>query len=366
MKILYDAPFYSKPKAGIARYLHEISKIASDQNNVWFSRRTSLSSHHQNHVHLPSFPHFRPHRLSFFLEKLSFKFQSTQQKFDIVHAGEFAFTPAGLLALSKGAAKIITIHDLIHEKFGAPGSLYVPEKRRSFYQSADGLIFVSKSTRSDFFSHYDLCAESTPHAVVHHGMTFQARRPIQAEKSNQFLYVGSRSGYKNFPQALEAFQMHCVKNPDARLLVAGTAPTSEDLRLSKPIEKQVDWLENPDDEQLLEAYRKCIALLYVSKYEGFGLPLLEAMSQGCIPIAGNHSSIPEVMGEGGFLINDVSSSREIAKAMNYLAKNETLRNQYVSAGFERCSTFSWQRATKETLSLYKNALTNKTRIRKSK
>lgn len=365
MRILYDAPFYPKPKAGIARYLHEISKIASYQHHVWFSRRISPSTHRQSHVHLPPFPHFRPHRLSFFLEKLYFKFQSTQKTFDIVHAGEFAFTPAGLLAISKGAAKIITIHDLIHEKFGAPGSLYVPEQRRSFYQSADGLIFVSKSTMSDFFSHYDLCGESIPHTVVHHGMTFQARRPTQEKKTNQFLYVGSRSGYKNFAQALEAFQIHCVKNPDARLLIAGAVPTSEDIRLSQSIEKQVDWLENPDDEELQEAYRKSIALLYVSKYEGFGLPLLEAMSQGCIPIAGNHSSIPEVMGEGGFLINDVSSSREMATAMNDLAKNETLRNQYVNSGFKRCSTFSWQRATNETLSLYENALTNKTRRRKS-
>lgn len=364
MRILYDAPFHPSPKSGVARYFHEISRTISSKNNIWFSRCASLSSCNQSHVQVPPIPHFRPHRLSFFLEMVYFSLRTRRKPFEIVHAGEYAFTPAGSQAISRGAVKIITVHDLIHEKFGAPGSLYVPEHRKAFYRSANGLIFVSESTRNDFFEHYKLPANSIPHAVVHHGMTFQPRPPNpEARNSNQFLFVGSRSGYKNSPRALEAFRLHWTNNPGAHLIIAGSAPTVEELRLSKPIEKQITWLQHPDDEQLMEAYRTSVALLYVSEYEGFGLPLLEAMSQGCVPIAGNHSSIPEVMGDGGCLINDTSSPPEIAKAMNALVEDESLRAARIAAGLKRCRAFTWQQAAEQTLSLYEEALAFQTHPR---
>ena len=85
-------------------------------------------------------------------------------------------------------------------------------------------------------------------------------------------------------------------------------------KTGKEIWNKVKWVENPDDQTLKKIYSESLALLYVSKYEGFGMPLIEAMSQGCVPIAGNHSSIPEVMADAGISVN-VSNPEEISRAM---------------------------------------------------
>ena len=142
MRILYDTPFLPNPKAGIARYFRELSQCIYQKHEVYFSRRAVVGWPGRINPFLPPFPHFRPHRLAFALEKLWFKVL-VRDPFDSVHAGEYAFTPAGSLAIARGAKRIVTVHDLIHEKFGASGNLYDPERRSALYSSANGLLFVS-------------------------------------------------------------------------------------------------------------------------------------------------------------------------------------------------------------------------------
>jgi glycosyltransferase involved in cell wall biosynthesis len=301
---------------------------------------------------LPPFAHFRPHRISFYLEYLWHRLLANY-KIDIVHPTEFQLSPTGSLFVKKGAKLVITLHDLIHEKFGAPGNLYSKTSRTNFYNQADGYIFVSKSTRNDFQEVYPELFESRPSKVIWHGCNFSGCEQKNQNPRKQFLFVGSREGYKNFATAAQAFCKVADANKDYTLVVAGAPPKLSELTILKNYENQISWVEFPEEEQLKTLYAESVALLYVSKYEGFGMPLLEAMSQGCIPIAGNHSSIPEVLGEAGIKVNCESVS-ELSDAMQKCLVDDSATKSLVKRGYDRASFFTWEKSAELHSNFYTN------------
>ena len=350
MNILHDGPFSANPKGGVVRYFHQVSKGISKENNVFFSRRST--GRFRKEIHLPPFAHFRPHRISFYLEYLWYKYFSNLE-IDIVHPTEFQLSPTGSFYLMKGAKLVITIHDLIHEKFGAPRNLYSKANRTNFYNQADGYIFVSKSTRNDFAEFYPDLIKSRPSKVIWHGCNFHVKEQKSEKQRKQFLFVGSREGYKNFATAAQAFCKLANKCKDCTLVVAGAPPKTSELTTVKNYENQISWVEFPEDEQLKTLYAESVALLYVSKYEGFGMPLLESMSQGCIPITGNHSSIPEVLGEAGIKVNCESVS-DLSEAMEKCLLDDSETKNLVKRGYDRASFFTWGKSAELHTGFYTN------------
>jgi glycosyltransferase involved in cell wall biosynthesis len=348
MKILFDGPYSKYPTSGITKYFQRLSTELAKNQSVSFSRRPF--SHNSNEIKLPTPFHFRPHRLSFFLEQLWFKY-FIRNPFQIIHPIEYELSPTGQYFLEKNAKLVITIHDLIHEKFGAPGKLYDKEKRSSFYAKANGFVFVSKSTRNDFGEFYSDLAERTPSTVIWHGNNFENIRPIDSKKKNQVLYVGSRDGYKNFEGAVESFRIVATELTELELVVAGAPPQPRELSLIDDLRNRVTWITYPSENELLELYAESLVLLYVSKYEGFGMPIVEAMSQGCIPVAINHSSLPEVMGDAGILL-DTSDPHEIGRAISRCCKDSSFLKRKVRLGHERCRLFRWEKSAQEVLSFY--------------
>lgn len=350
MNILYDGPFEPLPKGGVVRYFHQMADKLARHHHIGFTRRAAISGT-KNFLKLPPFAHFRPHRVSFFIELFWYKFFSKDIP-DIVHPTEFGLSPTGKYFNSKGSKVVMTIHDLIHEKFGAPGNLYDEFARKDFYSKADGFIFVSNSTKNDFIKYYPEFFESRDSKVIWHGINFPTRTIKPVDKKKQFLFVGSRAGYKNFKTAVDAFLQLVSKFKDSYLVVAGAAPSIDEIESTVAFEKSIKWVVHPNDQFLQNLYSESIALLYVSKYEGFGMPLVEAMSQGCIPIAGSHSSIPEVIEEAGILA-DVNDPVSIADAMLKCINNETFVQSKILLGRTRCESFSWEKSAKETLDFYK-------------
>lgn len=349
MRILFDGPYEPQPKSGVLRYFYEISHHLSQKSSTAFSRKCNPIS--VSKISLPPFQHFRPHKISFLTELLWNRIQHTVP-FQIIHPTEFEFSPTGHHFATKSAKIVITIHDLIHEKYGAPGNLYNEVKRTQFYSKADGYIFVSHSTKNDFAEIYPHLFQSRPSRVIYHGKNFEPSRNSLKKNSNQFLFVGSREGYKNFETAHKAFGKLAVENESVRLVVAGSAPTQKELSSCRAYSDRIQWVTLPNPQELRDLYANSLALLYVSKYEGFGMPVLEAMSQGCIPIAGNHSSIPEVLGNGGFII-DNTTTYDIYQAMRNCHANASLQKELTKKGFSRLRAFDWAKSANETLSFYK-------------
>ena len=140
---------------------------------------------------------------------------------------------------------------------------------------------------------------------------------------------------------------------EAVFVVAGSPPTKQEIRPTSPFESRVKWVESPTDEALQALYSESLSLLYVSEYEGFGMPLLEAMSKGCIPIAGNHSSVPEVLGDAGLIVNTNSVS-EVTLAMSKRINDRKSVKNLLEKGFKRAINFDSNSAAQKTLSFYKS------------
>ena len=350
MNILYDGPFSPNPKGGVVRYFHEISNRLNKNNYVCFSRRSK--ERFAKDIHLSPLAHFRPHRISFYLEYLWFRYFS-KINIDIVHPTEFQLSPTGSFFLKEGAKLVITIHDLIHERFGAPGDLYSKASRTNFYNQADGYIFVSKSTRDDFAKFYPQLFGSRPSKVIWHGCNFPIKDQKNKNRRKQFLFVGSRNGYKNFATAAKAFCKVAVDDKDCTFVIVGAPPQLSELTILENFKSRISWIEFPEDEQLETLYSESVALLYLSKYEGFGMPLLEAMSQGCIPIAGNHSSIPEVVGDAGIKVN-CDSVGELSKAMKKCLLDIPQTHNLVRKGLDRSAFFTWAKSAELHTDFYTN------------
>ena len=179
MRILFDGPYSKYPKSGIAKYFERLSLELTKKHSVFFSRRSF--SGNSSEINLPLPFHFRPHRLSFFIERMWFKYLA-RKPFQIIHPIEYELSPAGEYCHKRNSKLVITVHDLIHEKFGAPGNLYEKEKRSSFFAKANGFIFVSNSTRNDFGEFYPKLADHTPGAVIWHGNNFENTNRIDTKK----------------------------------------------------------------------------------------------------------------------------------------------------------------------------------------
>lgn len=355
LKILYDGPYYSTPKAGIARYFNKISSLLSNDNEIYFSR--NIGSSKVININQPIFKHFRPHRVSFLIEKLWFRF-FTKINFDIIHLVEYNLSPSANYFLKNGSKLVVTVHDLIHEQIGAPANLLDSNQRLNLYNQSSAIIFDSHATKIDFQHFYpSVNLNQKVHDVIWLGTFFQNQDKIITKKKHQFLFVGARNGYKNFNTAIKAFRIHCKAFDNSTLVVVGAPPTESELYEVSSFKSKVRWISNAPDNSLKDLYKESIGLLYLSNKEGFGLPLVESMSMGCVPIAGRHSSISEVLGDKGLFV-DQKNPNEVANIMHKLYTNIDFRNKIIKIGYDRSELFTWEKTANKITSIYNSVLIN--------
>jgi mannosyltransferase len=246
---------------------------------------------------------------------------------------------------------VTTVHDFVYEKYfsGFKRSVHAFQKKRAVDHS-DIVICVSESTKNDLLQIYGSKYEEKV-VVIHNGVSndyFFTNRDIN-NGADQVLFVGSRAGYKNFTSSVIAIsELTDIKF----LLVGGGALKSNELNfLKKHLPgrfKHVEYLSNAD---LNKEYNRSLALLYPSSYEGFGIPVLEAMKAGCPVIASNSSSIPEVAGDAAILM-ERSSAEEIKFSLNRLLDSD-FRSELVRRGLLQAKHFSWDNTYNETIDVYK-------------
>jgi mannosyltransferase len=166
------------------------------------------------------------------------------------------------------------------------------------------------------------------------------------------LFVGGRAGYKNFFNAVEAVSL--IDDIALVCVGGGTFTPQEHALLDGALLGRYFHAGPVGTAQLNEFYNCAVCLLYPSLYEGFGIPPLEAMQAGCPFVALNCSSIPEVTGEAGILI-DEADPQIIAAAVNQ-CRNADRRLQMCTLGFEQAAKFSWDKTFSETLLIYRQLL----------
>jgi len=171
----------------------------------------------------------------------------------------------------------------------------------------------------------------------------------------RLLFVGGRGTYKNFATALRAFALARKTVPKLHLTVAGPpwSASEESEITSLGLGSSVRLIPAPDDETLRTLYATSSALIYPSLYEGFGIPALEAMATGCIPITANTSSLPEVVGNAGFLL-DPEDINSWAEAMVVVARDDPSLRELRAAAPERVRRFDWKVSAERHVAIYKS------------
>ncbi|MBW8829371.1 MAG: glycosyltransferase family 4 protein [Burkholderiales bacterium] len=246
---------------------------------------------------------------------------------------------------------VVTAYDFIYERYrtGLPKWVHAWQKQASI-RSADAVICISHSTKHDVLQ---FCPGVNPAQVhvVHLGVDFDLYFPDPGEtpvnEAPLVLFVGQRTGYKRFDLAVEAVRQ------SASLVLGIVGPgltTDERMLLGDRLGARWTEFGPVSSAQLRRLYSRSFAFLFPSDYEGFGLPVLEAMACGCPVVASAAASLPEVGGSAALYAAEQRPEFYAAALTSLL--EPTYRCSIVDAGFSRCRDFSWARTCAQTLAIY--------------
>jgi glycosyltransferase involved in cell wall biosynthesis len=258
---------------------------------------------------------------------------------------------------------VLTIHDLVHRLH--PDTMALPNllvertlMKRSLIRS-DSIIAVSQSTAVDIQRNYGV--NSNKINVIYHGTPALPRRPngdvhpCRDLPPKYFLFVGTLDPRKNFERLFRAFQLLEPLSRGVHLVIVGGKGWKNTRFLQMltmhPVKTCVHLTGYVPRSQLWSIYENAVCLLFPSLFEGFGLPILEAMACGTAVITSNTSSMTEVAGDAALSVNpyDVGA---LADAMQEILMNQSLREHLVTKGFQRIKMFSWERCAEQTLGIF--------------
>jgi len=262
------------------------------------------------------------------------------------------------LCLNKKAKRFVTVLDLLHEKF--PGDFGKFDKsaanKKEALKRADGIISISHSTKKDLIEMLGVPEDKIK--VIHLGNSLVNKpegEPII--NSPYILYVAKRLEYKNFKMLTEVFAKIKKNYPELKIVCSGGGNfTQEELKNFENLKIKGDVIYiNANDKMLANLYKNAEAFIYPSKYEGFGVSLLEAMNMECPIIASNSSSIPEILGDAGLYINP-EEPEDLENKIEMLLNNKKLREELIQKGLIQKEKFSWDKTAKQTVEYYEEIL----------
>jgi len=366
MKIVFDHQIFSMQEyGGISRYFVE---LALGLNLLHDTKVTIAAPLHVNQYLRQAVPNIATTGFSLkkfkgsglLLPPINSFINSSMLKLtqtDIVHETYYSFQRYA----PESTKIVLTVFDMIHELFPEYYSASDPtsKMKAAAVARADHIICISRQTQSDLINLLKVDPAKT--TVIHLGFKLSTQQIQQCHQSNispYLLYVGTRTGYKNFEGFLRAVASCSTLQKAYRVICFGGGPfSSKELELIKELgfdENRVCQLTG-SDAILASLYKEAHAFVYPSLYEGFGIPPLEAMSVGCPVVCSNTSSIPEVVGDAGLYFNPLNTA-EIKNAIESVSSNETLRSSLIAAGYKRIQNFSWEQCAAETFKVYQKVL----------
>ncbi|MBS4716793.1 glycosyltransferase family 4 protein [Aeromonas dhakensis] len=242
---------------------------------------------------------------------------------------------------------VTTVHDFTYELYrkGPARWMHSWQKFRAI-KNSDLVICVSQNTADDLMRFCPI--DRNKIRVVYNGVS-ESYSPIDGvEKSDNVVFVGARGWYKNFVLAVRTLQHFPYLN--LRIVGGGPLTPEETALLEEYIPGRYKWLGRVSDCGLNELYNQAYCLFYPSSYEGFGIPVAEAMRSGCPVVAVNTSSIPEVAGDAALLVKEATVD-EFRIAFTQL-ESESIRQQLITDGFIQAKKFSWEKCYQDTLRVY--------------
>lgn len=351
-KIVFDNIVFSLQKfGGISTYWYELASrlvndtdfdasfIAEPNKNVFGSKLSFPKTENRGQLTLPLMPE---------------RFINPGLKH--IHTPFVFHSSYNRYCVNTMALNVTTVHDLIHHKYytGFRRWIHNTQKGKALVNSK-AIIAISENTKRDILEFFPKLDPEII-SVVYNGVSndffkinetgYHYEMPEHLIRENYLLYVSSRESYKNFNFVIDLLK----KLPDFKIYIVGPALTENEISfLDQTISNQWKSFTGITVKALNELYNHAYSLLYPSSYEGFGIPLLEAMKAFCPFIALNSSSIPEVAGDAGILMNEPDVNAFI-KAIESI---QDRRNDLQVKGNIQVSRFSWDKCYLETAAIYK-------------
>ncbi len=363
MKVLYDHQmFMIQNRGGISRYFAELARgmggIAGVEPVIFgglpcrgglLHEEAATLAARIHAVFVPSIPRTTDFRRS--MASVVFPLVARIEAPDVFHP---TFYDSNVSMLPRRTTLVSTVHDMIHEKFAdQPGRQTLTARKRTMVEASRRIICVSRRTAEDLQEFFGVDSERID--IVHHATRIHENAPTNWKAERPFLlYVGQRRGYKNFATLRQAYETDPRLHSGHDLICFGGEPLPDSERVSKGRILKMGG----SDSVLADAYRQASVFVYPSLYEGFGLPLLEAMALGCPVVTTTGGSIPEVAAEGAAYFEG-DSADSLAETVAGLLQDESRRAELVRSGSARASLFSWDRCVQETLSTYRRAVASR-------
>ncbi|MDA0999457.1 MAG: glycosyltransferase family 1 protein [bacterium] len=281
-------------------------------------------------------------------------------KLDLIHHPHYAAPLFG------GTPMVATIHDLIHQIFPehCPSRLawrmsWLLARRTA--SRARLILTVSEHSRRDILTHLGVPPEKVRLTYNCLPLGWGEGEPalplpvLALGERPYFLHVGNHKIHKNLSLLLEAFSRLAPREKGIRLVLTGERGELEaDLSRLHLEGDEVVFLGDLPNSALADVYRKAVALVFPSQYEGFGYPPLEAMGCGTPPIVSDAASLPEVVGDAGLIV-PVGEVAPLAEAMERILSDVELRRRLSERAAERVRAFSWRNLAEKTLKAYEDA-----------
>ncbi|MDP3964891.1 MAG: glycosyltransferase family 1 protein [bacterium] len=373
MRIGIDCRTILNPKrgerAGVGHYSYYLVKtlLAKDKKNsyvLFFDYRfQDTREFEQSNVTIRYFPFSQYKKfLPFSYSHMLIAAFLAREKLDVYHS------PANVIPYGYRGSSIVTVHDLAIYKH--PGwfprgqkfsvSVLVPRS----LNRAKRIIAVSGSTRKDIVRLFDEPQEKI--RVIHEGVLSEqsSMTDIEIRKKHDIdgpylLYVGTIEPRKNLALLVSAYGALISKNPRMakyRLVLAGHKGWKSDdvFKTIKKLklESQVRYLDYVSHEDKIALLSHATCFVFPTLYEGFGLPVLEAMNVGAPVITSNIASLPEITGQAALLVNP-RSEKSLAAALKKMLSSSSVRKRFSLKGREQAKQFTWTKCASETLSVYR-------------
>jgi len=211
------------------------------------------------------------------------------------------------------------------------------------------IITVSQTSKRDIVKYFNILEDKV--SVVYPGVDTNLFKPLNLERENFILWIGSAKFYKNIYGLINAYRilLFDYKIP-YKLFIVGFDLSKIKLKVEEELKENINFIENVNDEVLLNLYNHASVFVFPSFYEGFGLPPLEAMACGCPVIVSKAGSLPEVCGDAAIYCNPYDP-QDIARLIYEVITSKELRNFLVKKGLERVKLFSWDKTAKEIINI---------------
>ena len=358
MKILFDHQIFSLQKfGGVSKYYFELLRhlpieeweTTTILSNNEYIKNKNLIKHFQilPNKRIKGIP-----RIMNELNKTYSAFKISEGKFDVFHQTHFQ---TYCLPFLKNKPMVTTFHDMNFSTYDKNEDLVKIQKKS--VERANKIIAVSNNTKNDLINLWKISEDKID--VVYHGVDKPLNKKIIGDRfiANPYiLYVGLRKEFKNFKRLAIAFKNLKQKFPFLKLVCTSIPFSNDEISLlteQKIIQSTIHI--SASEITMANLYTHAELFVYPSIYEGFGMPILEAMSYGCPTAISNSSCFPEIA-QNGSLYFDPYSVDSIYDCLSQLLTNTDIKLNKIMRGYELCKQFTWQKTAEGHRKVYNSLI----------